>query len=95
MAESSSVAVGVTKRPTRSGASVPLHRRLEIMKHIICEKENSQIIPLSARNAFQRVKLTRIYELLVVLRILLTLNLQTGWIHQDEFANSLEVVAGT
>lgn len=46
------------------------------------------------RTELQRVRLHGLYELLILLRIILTLNLQTGWIHQDELSNSIEVVAG-
>ncbi|CAL8109627.1 unnamed protein product [Orchesella dallaii] len=67
---------------------------MEIVRRIACERENSQLIPSKPRDERQRLRLWGLYELLVVLRIILTLNIQTGWIHQDEFSNSLETVAG-
>jgi len=71
-----------------------MNHKLEIVRRIACEKSDSQLIPAQPRNEVQKVRLTKLYELLVVLRIVLVLNLQTGWIHQDEFTNSLEVIAG-
>jgi hypothetical protein len=68
--------------------------KLEIVRRIACEKANSQLVPAKPKNELQKVRLSKLYELLVVLRVILTLNLQTGWIHQDEFTNSLEVIAG-
>lgn len=68
--------------------------KLDIVRRIACEHNNSGLVPVEPRNAVQGLRLKKLYELLVVLRIILTLTLQTGWIHQEEFTNSLEVIAG-
>ena len=71
-----------------------LKMSLTIIRRIACEKDNSRIVPTGPRDELQKLRLSGLYELLVVLRILLTLNFQTGWINQEEFSNSLEVFAG-
>jgi len=65
--------------------------KLAIVHRIACEKHNSALVRAEPRNAVQGIRLKKLYELLVVLRILLTLNLQSGWIHQDEFHSTLEI----
>ncbi|CAG7834462.1 unnamed protein product [Allacma fusca] len=67
---------------------------MHIIRRIACEKDNSQIVPSNPRDELQKLRLSGLYELLVVLRVILTLNFQTGWIHQEEFSNSLEIIAG-
>lgn len=44
--------------------------------------------------AIRYTKLDFVYYLLVVIRIVLTFIPQTGYIHPDEFFQSIEVVAG-
>jgi len=68
--------------------------KLEIVRRIACERNSSSLVRAEPQNAVQGLRLKKLYELLIVLRIILTLNLQTGWVHQDEFTNSLEVITG-